>query len=139
MAIKVPHRDLCQLTRERAQELLRLIKVKLQEADIEDISKLRLVITGGTSNLPGLESLTQQLLTNRVRIGMPNGNGSIPGELKAPAYSTGVGLLLWAASRSEPEATAQANGRNGHSESRSGGFASRFIARLKSRLSLNLF
>ena len=139
MAIKVPHRDLCQLTRERAQELLKLIKVKLQEADVEDISKLRVVITGGTSNLPGLESLTQQLLTNRVRIGMPNGNGSIPGELKAPAYSTGVGLLLWAASRSEPEATVQANGRNGTSEPRSGGFASRFIARLKIRLSLNLF
>ena len=137
--IKVPHRDLCQLTRERAQELLKLIKVKLQEADIEDISKLRLVITGGTSNLPGLESLTQQLLTNRVRIGMPNGNGSIPDELKAPAYSTGVGLLLWAASRAEPDEMAQANGRNGSSEPRSGGFASRFIAQLKSRLSLNLF
>ena len=113
--------------------------MKLQEADVEDICKLRLVITGGTSNLPGLEALTQQLLTNRVRIGMPNGNGSIPDELKAPAYSTGVGLLLWAASRSDPEATAQANGRNGTTEPRSGGFASRFIAQLKSRLSLNLF
>ena len=99
--LKVPHREFCQLTRERAQELLRLIKVKLQESDIEDISKLSLVFTGGASNLPGLEALTRQILTSRVRIGMPNGNGSIPDELKAPAYSTGVGILLWAAGRSE--------------------------------------
>ena len=149
--LKVPHREFCQLTRERAQELLRLVKVKLQESDIEDISKLDLVFTGGASNLPGLESLTRQILTTHVRIGMPNGNGSIPDELKAPAYSAGVGLLLWAAGQSVQEEAelAATNGyaTNGHAingdskngASTSGWSALRFMSRLKSRLSLNLF
>ena len=94
--LKVPHRDICQLMRERAQELIRLIKLKLEESQIGDISRVRLVITGGTSNLPGLEALVRQTLTTDVRVGVPNGHQSIPHELRGPAYATGVGLLLWA-------------------------------------------
>ena len=95
---KVLRRDICQLTRERAQELARLIRLRIKEAKMDDASNLGLILTGGTSNLPGLEALVRRSLSNSVRIGVPNGNGpsSLPQELKAPAYATSVGILLWA-------------------------------------------
>ena len=100
--LRLPRRDLCQLTRERAQELARLIRLKLQEAHIGDLARVRLVLTGGSSNLPGLEALMQQTVTNRVRIGIPNGHVPIPDELRAPAYSTSVGILLWGMNQTSP-------------------------------------
>ena len=108
--LKVPRRDICQLTRERAQELIRLIKLKLGEASIEETSKVGLVLTGGSANLPGLPELMQQKLRNRVRIGVPNGNGDVPIELKAPAFATGVGILLWATAQRESAAVQAKNG-----------------------------
>ena len=95
-AQKVPRRDICQLVRERAQELVPLIRLKLNEAQIDDVSRIRLVLTGGSSNLPGLQALMQRTLTNHVRIGVPNVHPGIPGELRAPHFATGVGILLWA-------------------------------------------
>ncbi len=99
--VRVSRREICQLTRERAQELARLLKLKLAEARprVGDMSAMPLVLTGGTSNLPGLDRLVQRVLSIHVRVGVPNGNRDIPEELKAPAYATGVGILLWALER----------------------------------------
>ena len=93
---RVLRRDICQLVRERAQELVRLIKLYLREAGIEDISSIQFVLTGGSASLPGLDALMQRTLANRVRIGVPNNHRAIPNELRSPAYATSVGILLWA-------------------------------------------
>ena len=75
---------------------MRLIKLKLQDANMGEFSNVQLVLTGGTANLPGLAQLATQTITNRVRIGVPDGRTNVPQELKAPSHSTGVGILLWA-------------------------------------------
>ena len=138
--INVPHRDICLLLRERAQELMHLIKVKLQEADAGELGELTLVITGGTSKLPGLEAMTKRTLTRSARIGVPNGNRRLPDELKEPAHATGVGILLWAVSRTLPaHAAVAANGKNGSSNGARPSLTARLIARIKNRLTLNLF
>ena len=94
--MKISRRDICQLTRERAQELARLVKLKLQRAQIEGLSDMTLVLTGGTSGLPGIDHLFRLTLGARVRLGIPHGRGLIPDDLKTPAFATGVGILLWA-------------------------------------------
>ena len=94
--------DICRLTRERAQELIRLIGLKVDEARQANPSAARLVLTGGASNLPGLADLMQKRLALRVRHGVPNGHASIPPTLRDSAYATGVGILLWAATESNP-------------------------------------
>ena len=104
---RVLRRDICQLVRERAQELVRLIKLYLREAGIEDISSIQFVLTGGSASLPGLDALMQRTLANRVRIGVPNNHQAIPNELRSPAYATSVGILLWALKQNR-SATAQA-------------------------------
>ena len=94
--LKVRRRDIAQLTRERAQELAALIDLKLDGVQLGEPSDVRLVLTGGASNLPGLETLVQRALSMRVRRGIPDVRGTIPEELRDPAYATAVGVLLWA-------------------------------------------
>lgn len=136
--LKVPVRDICQLTRERAQELVHLIKMKLRDAGITDTSKTRLVMTGGAAVLPGLKELVQQSLTPYVRIGTPNGSLDVPGELRAPAFATSTGILLWATEQ-EAYRVGQGidgagvngnNGNNGYDKGNGrGGLISRFARR----------
>ena len=100
--LRVQRMDICQLTRERAQELTRLVKFKLDEAQIAEPSSMRVVVTGGASNLPGLVSLMQRGLAMPVRHGVPDVQGTLPDELKDSAHATSVGILLWALSEYVP-------------------------------------
>ena len=139
--LKIPRRELCQLTRERALELIRLIKMKLEEAAIGDISQTRLVLTGGTSNLPGLHELVRRNLTTRARIGVPNGHRGIPEDLKVPAHSTGVGILLWAKSQINPYRATSTNGKSTWQPTATVGesFVSRMVGRIKNLIPADLF
>ena len=107
--LKIQRRELCQLTRERAQELAQLIDMKLEESG--GPSNPPLVLTGGAVKLPGFEDLVQGRLSSRVRIGVPNGHVDVPETLRAPEYATSVGLLLWAAGRSGPDLPRNGNGK----------------------------
>ncbi len=133
--LKVPLRDIRQLTRERAQELVRLIKLKLEDAGIEDISGMQLVITGGASVLPGLKELIQRTLTLHVRIGVPDGGGDLPDELKAPAFATSTGILLWAAAQHKPETAKATNVASNGAKNGGGGVVSRFAKQVRGLLS----
>ena len=99
--LRLPRRDLCQLMRERAHELARLVMVKLREAGVNDISNFSVVVTGGTSNMPGLEQLMRRTLSMRVRIGVPDRPQGLPSDLRSPAHSTGVGIMVWALKQRE--------------------------------------
>ena len=92
-------RDLSQLLRERAQELVRLIRIKLTESGYTEASEVRLVLTGGSASLPGLEDMIRRTITRHVRIGSPDDVPGIPDELRSPMFATSVGLLLWAIDR----------------------------------------
>jgi cell division protein FtsA len=101
--IKVPHTELIRLTRERAEELVKLINIKTKQIDFENNPKYKIVLTGGTSNLNGLSELIARNITSNVRIGSPkiglNNNikfNNIPYELKNPRFSTVLGMILWA-------------------------------------------
>ena len=96
---QVPRLDICQLIRERAHELARLVKISLDQMDVNLEDTAKVVLTGGTSDLPGLTSLMQRNLSIPVREGVPNPKGSIPQDLKAPPYATSVGILSWALSK----------------------------------------
>ena len=103
--LKVKQLDITQLTRERAQELARLVMLKLEDAAAKDSVATRLVITGGASALPGLTDLMERKLTIPARQGLPSVRGDIPEELNEPAYSTVLGMLLWAVMEYVPSAT----------------------------------
>jgi len=55
-----------------------------------------MVLTGGSSALPGIRALASQTLNLPVRIAMPEDLIGMSDKLQFPAYSTSVGLLKWA-------------------------------------------
>ena len=114
--LKVKRLDICQLARERAQELARLIKVKVEDEWDGELSEMRVVLTGGASSLPGLGSLVQRTLAIPVRHGTPEIRGDFPEELKNPAYATSVGILLWALTQQGPPPRAASNGTKADGE-----------------------
>jgi cell division protein FtsA len=92
----VSYQDLNQIIRARVEELLRLIVLELPDSAANRIVPAGLVLTGGSSNLPGMDIMAQELLRMPVRIGTPAGVYGITDAVNDPAHATGVGLLLWA-------------------------------------------
>jgi cell division protein FtsA len=132
--LRLPHRELFQLMRERGHELSRLIMIKLREAGIEDSTGFKVVLTGGSANMPGLDQLMQRTLSMKVRVGVPDRPEGLPDELRSPIYSTAVGIVMWALKQRESAAALGSNG-NGRSDNSNGGnvFSKFFKAVLPAR------
>ncbi len=91
----VSYHELSEIVRIRIEELLRLIVLELPRTEFAKLIPSGLVLTGGASNLPGIDQLATQLLRIPVRIGRPISLCGISDVLDDPAYATSVGLLLW--------------------------------------------
>jgi len=55
------------------------------------------VITGGSTILPGMTELAEEVLGVPVRRGVPRGIGGLVDVVKSPIYATGVGLVVYGA------------------------------------------
>jgi cell division protein FtsA len=91
------YKDLCNIIRARMEELLQLILLEMPTSDYQTLAPCGLVLTGGTSNLSGLDELGQSLLRIPVRKGRPLSSGiyGISDILHDPSYATTLGLILW--------------------------------------------
>ena len=91
------YKDLCSIIRARMEELLQLILLEMPTSDYQTLVPCGLVLTGGTSNLSGLDELGQSLLRIPVRKGRPLSSGiyGISDILHDPSYATTLGLILW--------------------------------------------
>ncbi len=117
----VSHQDLCDIIRARVEEVLRLIVLEMPSSDYETLVPDGIVLTGGSSNLAGIEALGRNTLQLPVRVGIPSSIYGISDALHDPAYATSVGLLLWGAKHREM----QTWGRGGF-----GSGVKRFVSRL---------
>lgn len=93
---RVALRELAQLMRERSVELARMIRLKMTEAGIQDPRSANVVLTGGSSQLPGIDELFKRQLTPKLRVGGADASLDGPEALRAPEFATSVGLLRWA-------------------------------------------
>ena len=96
--------DLNEIIRARVEEILKLII--LQVSDNQD-PRMRypsgLVITGGTANLPGIDSLVVDVLGLPARVGVPKSMYGLTDDLNGPAYSGAAGILIWGAKEHQRE------------------------------------
>ena len=105
--IEIRRRDICQLMRERAVELIRLVDLKLQQGRLKENPNSLVYITGGASQLPGFFEMAEQFIPNcQVRRGIPDFLMGMTDELREPCYATVVGMVLHAY-RSENSAERQ--------------------------------
>ncbi|MFC2036046.1 cell division protein FtsA [Chloroflexota bacterium] len=91
------YQDLCDIIRARVDEIIRLILLELPRSEYESLVPAGLVLTGGSSNLSGIDVLGREILRLPVRVGSPTNIDGITDSLRDPAYATSVGLLLWGA------------------------------------------
>jgi cell division protein FtsA len=94
---RASYQDICDILRARVEELLRLTVLELPRTDFKSLVPGGLVLTGGSSNLSGMDVLGRDMLKMPVRIGSPVNMQGISESLRDPSYATGVGLLLWGA------------------------------------------
>jgi len=106
----VSHQDLSEVIRARVEEVLKLIALEIPGTNYAKEVPCGLVLTGGSSNLLGLETLGQEVLGIPVRVGVPAGVYGIADILPDPAYATSVGLLLWGTNKHEGEQGWQSRG-----------------------------
>ncbi len=91
----ISYRDLSEIIRIRVEELIRLSVLELPRSDYAKFIPSGIVLTGGSSNLPGIAELASDITRLPVRVGDPVSMYGVSDTLRDPAYATSVGLLLW--------------------------------------------
>lgn len=92
----IVYKDLCEVIGARVEEILKLILLELPRFHYKSIIPAGVVLTGGTSNLLGIEAMGQEIFQLSVKRGGPRNVFGIASEvLSDPAYATGCGILLW--------------------------------------------
>jgi cell division protein FtsA len=82
--------------RPRLEETLEEVRGLLDAAGFAGLPSRRIVLTGGASQVPGLEDVARRVLGDRVRIGRPLRLGGLPQQATGPAFSALVGLCAYA-------------------------------------------
>ncbi len=90
---KVQRSDLAQIINARVAEMFELILKEAKRSGYDGLLKAGIVLTGGSSQLPGMRTVAADVLKMPVRIAAPENITGMVDTLKNPAYSTSVGLL----------------------------------------------
>ena len=91
----ISRRDLAEPLHARMVEILKMMLLKVRQAGLREMPNGGLVFTGGGAEIDGLAGLAHKMLGVPVRIAHPEGISGLPVQLRKPAFSTAVGLLLW--------------------------------------------
>lgn len=96
-ARQVLRKTLCDVVYIRYEELLELIQDEIKRSGLYESVAAGIVITGGSSLMPGLLELAEKVFDMPVRIGVPQYVEGLQEVAHNPIYATGVGLLLHSA------------------------------------------
>jgi len=93
----VSRTELIGIMRPRVEEILEEVRDRLEAAGFDHLPSQQIVLTGGASQIPGLDGLAARILGQRVRLGRPLRVQGLPQSVTGPAFSSVVGLCLFAA------------------------------------------
>lgn len=86
---------LTRIIRPRVEEILTALRDRMQATGMLDVCGRRLVLTGGGSELTGLNELTRRMTGGHIRIGRPLGVSKLPEIAKGPAFACVTGMLVY--------------------------------------------
>jgi cell division protein FtsA len=95
-AVQINRQDLAHIIEARIEELFNLILQEIKRSGYDGLLPAGMVLTGGTSALPGINRVAREVLGMPVRTAQPENLLGLVEKLNSPAYSTSVGLLHWA-------------------------------------------
>ncbi|MFN4159889.1 MAG: cell division protein FtsA [Gemmobacter sp.] len=94
---QVSRTELIGIMRPRVEEILEETRARLDAAGFDSLPSQQIVLTGGASQIPGLDGLATRILGQRVRLGRPLRVQGLPQAVTGAAFSGAVGLCLFAA------------------------------------------
>lgn len=91
----MPRSMLVGVVRPRMEETFEMIRAKLEGAGVDKIAGRRCVITGGASQMIGVNDLAARVLGKQVRKGRPTMIAGLADMATGPAFSTAIGMLQY--------------------------------------------
>ena len=88
---------LTEILEPRVRETFELIAREIDRVRVSELLTSGIVITGGSSLLPGMTEMAEEVIGLPARLGIPRGVGGLMDVVKSPIYATAVGLVLYGA------------------------------------------
>lgn len=95
-AVQIRQDDLATILEPRVEELFGLVRQEIKRSGYDGLLPAGVVLTGGTSQLPGIRQVASDVLRLPVRQSGPDDLRGLVDQLHSPAYSASLGLLHWA-------------------------------------------
>lgn len=92
----VSRAELIGIMRPRVEEILEEVRARLDAAGFEHLPSQKIVLTGGGSQIPGLDGLATKILGQQVRLGRPMRVHGLPQAATGPSFAATVGMCLFA-------------------------------------------
>jgi cell division protein FtsA len=110
----MPRKDLVDMIQPRVEEIFEHVKADLMRSGYYDGLAAGIVLTGGATSMEGMIEAAEHVLGLPVRRGQPTKIGGLVDVVRSPAYSTGVGLVMFGAQQaSRPQLISSADDRPG--------------------------
>ena len=93
----VSRAELIGIMRPRVEEILEEVRARLDAAGFDHLPSQQIVLTGGGSQIPGLDGLASRILGQQVRLGRPLRVHGLPQAATGAGFASAVGLCLFAA------------------------------------------
>lgn len=121
--VQVSRRELAGIIEARVEEIFQLVLQEIKRSGYDGLLPAGMVLTGGTSNLPGIRTLASRVLNVPVRVAKPENLVGLVDQLHSPAYSTSVGLLNWAVMMNDTMTTSRSRKPKAKRREEGGGLA----------------
>jgi cell division protein FtsA len=128
--LQIRRRELALIIEARVEEIFSLVLQEIKRSGYDGLLPAGMVLTGGSSSIPGIRTIGSHVLGLPVRIAQPENLIGMTDKLNSPAYSTSVGLLRWSMLMTE----IGADSSQPRISSREGGFDWEYIKSLIRRL-----
>ncbi|MFP1644059.1 cell division protein FtsA [Pontitalea aquivivens] len=94
---QISRTELIGIMRPRVEEILEEVRAILDAAGFDHLPSQQIVLTGGASQIPGLDGLAARILGQNVRLGRPLRVQGLPQAATGAGFASAVGLALFAA------------------------------------------
>ena len=95
--VKMNRRDLAMIIEYRVAEIFDMALSEIKRSGYDGLLGAGMILTGGSSMLPGIKQQAQKVMRMPVRLAMPDELAGDSSKLRSPAFATTIGLVNWAA------------------------------------------
>ncbi len=108
----VRRKELAEIINARVEEIFELLLQEIKRSGYDGLLPAGMVLTGGSSLLPGIRTVASNVLGIPVRIAGPENLLGLTDQLHSPSFSTSVGLLNWSVLMNDASSVARKGGIN---------------------------